>query len=104
MFARHHLSARGRAVELVGGGQIVTTVVTATGASKSVISRFKITADGGNALQTHAGGRRRIVTPQEDRYVSLVVKRNRNGTPNQIAAHLAIIIGTHISARTISLR
>ncbi|KAF8790972.1 hypothetical protein HNY73_005911 [Argiope bruennichi] len=38
-------------------GQSVTTVAVAMGVSKSVISRLKKAAEGGNALQKHAGGR-----------------------------------------------
>ena len=54
-------------------------------------------------MKKHAGGHKRIITSQEDRYVSLVVKRKRNNdSPNQIAANLAIATSTHVSARTIS--
>ncbi|KAF8782316.1 hypothetical protein HNY73_012615 [Argiope bruennichi] len=61
MSARHHLSAypRGR----LEAGQSVTTKAAAIGVSKSVISRLKKTAEGGNALQKHAGGRDRNTTP-----------------------------------------
>ena len=72
-------------------------------ASKSSILRLKKAVEGGNAMQQLAGGRRRIFTSQEDWDVSEVVKRNRNATPSQIPADLAIATGTHISARTISL-
>lgn len=106
MSARHHLSDydRGRAVGRLEAGQSVTTVATAMEVSKSVISRLNKAAEGGNALRKHAGGRGRNTTPQEDRFVSLVAKRNRNATPSQIAADLAAATGTHVSARTISRR
>lgn len=106
MSARHHLSAydRGRAVGRLEAGQSVTTVAAAMGVSKSVISRLKKAAEGGNALRKHAGGRGRNTTPSEDRYVALVAKRHRNFTPRQIAANLATATGTHVSARTISRR
>ena len=54
-------------------------------------------------MKKHADDRKRITTPEEDRYVSLVVKRNRNVTPSQIAADLVVATGTHFFARTISL-
>ena len=47
-------------------------------------------------MQKHAGSRIRIITPQEDRYVSLIAKRNRNVTLSQMAADLAIANGTHV--------
>ena len=72
------------------------------GVSKSAISRLKKTAKGGNAMRKHAGGHGRKITSQEDRYVSLVEKRNKKITPSEIAAELATVTGTHISARTIS--
>ena len=63
-------------------GESVTAVTTTTGASKSVISPLKEAAEGRNAMQKNDGGRRRIITPQQDRYVSLMAKRIRNTTPN----------------------
>ena len=46
-------------------------------------------------MKKHAGSRKRIVTLEEDRYISLVAKRNRNATPSQIATD------KHNSARII---
>ncbi|KAF8785987.1 hypothetical protein HNY73_011467 [Argiope bruennichi] len=74
MSVRYHLSAydRGRAVGRLEAGQSVTTVAAAMGLSKSVISRLKKAAEGGNALKKHAVGRGGNTTPLEDRYVSLM--------------------------------
>ena len=47
------------------------------------------------------GGRGRIPTLQEDRCVSLVEKRNKNFTPSQIAAGLAVATNSHISSKSI---
>ncbi|GFW68329.1 hypothetical protein TNCV_2263191 [Trichonephila clavipes] len=69
---------------------------------RSVISRFKKVAEGGNALRSHAEGQSRYTTPLEDRYVALGAKWNRNFTPGRIAANLATATGMHVSARTIS--
>ncbi|KAF8771589.1 hypothetical protein HNY73_018989 [Argiope bruennichi] len=84
MLARHHLSTydRGRAVGRLEAGQSVTTVVSSMGVSKSVISGLKKAAEGGNALQKHAGGRGRNTTSLEDRYVTLVAKRKFNSWSN----------------------
>ena len=56
-------------------------------------------AENGNAMQKHAARRKRIIKPEEDRYVSLMAKKNRNATPNQIPVDLAnaITTGTHIA-------
>ena len=62
---------------------------------------IKNAAEDANDLQKHANGRRRIIAPQEDRYVSLMAKRNRNATPNQIAADLVVAFGTHVYDRAI---
>ncbi|KAF8781378.1 Neutral ceramidase like protein [Argiope bruennichi] len=79
-------------------GQGVTTSAAAIGVPKSVISRLKKDAEGGNALKKHAGGRGRNTTTLEDSYVSLMAKRNRNLTPGQTAANLATASRTHVSA------
>ncbi|GFU52825.1 DUF5641 domain-containing protein [Trichonephila clavipes] len=47
---------------------------------------------------------KRNITPLEDRYVALKAKKNRNFTPDQIAANLVIATSTHVSARPISRR
>ncbi|GFT89472.1 hypothetical protein TNCV_4387411 [Trichonephila clavipes] len=82
--------------------------------SKSVISQLKKVAEDGNALRNHAKGQGRNTTPLEqrskslataaleDRNVVLVAKRNRNFTPDWIAANLGTGTSTHVSARIIS--
>ena len=91
----------GRVIGWLVAGLSVTTIATAIGVSKSVISLVKKNADGGNAMQKHADGCRRIITSPENQCVSLVAKRNRNATPRQIAADIAIATGMHVSARVI---
>ena len=90
--------------EQLDGSKQVTTAATVMKVSKTVISRLKKAAESGNAMRKHDGGRGRKTTPQQDRCVSLVAKRNRNLTPSQIAADLATATGTRVSARTISRR
>ena len=64
---------------------------------------IKKVSEGGNTMQKHDGDRRRIITPQEARYTYFVAKRNRNVTPSQIVAVLAIAT-THVSDRAVSLK
>ena len=73
-----------------------------TASKRTIIFRFKKAAEGINAMQKHAGGRRRIITQQEDSYVSQVGKRSRNTIPRQISPDLATAVRFYISARTIS--
>ena len=61
-------------------------------------------AEGGNAMMKNPCNRKRIITAEEDRCVSPVAKRNRNASPSQIVADLAIAAITHNLARTIELR
>lgn len=106
MSARHYLNAydRGRAIGRLEADQSVTIVATIMGVSKSSISPLKKAAESGNAMQKYAGGRGWNTTPQEDLYISLVAKRNRNPTPNQIAEDIAIATGVCASSRTIFRR
>ena len=55
-------------------------------------------------MQKHASDRKRIITPQVDRHISIVEKRNKNGSPSQIAKDLAIATYTRVSTRTILLQ
>ncbi|GFX09368.1 hypothetical protein TNCV_1887811 [Trichonephila clavipes] len=93
---------RGRAVGRLEAGQNITIIAAAMSVSKSVISKLKKVAEGGNTLQKHAGRCSRNNTPLEEHYVSLVTKRDRNFTPGQVAANLITVTGTNVSARTIS--
>ncbi|GFX03450.1 hypothetical protein TNCV_4634621 [Trichonephila clavipes] len=57
MSVRHHLSDydHGRSVGRREASRSITTVATAMGVSKSVISRLKKATEGGNALRKHIG-------------------------------------------------
>ena len=52
---------------------------------------IKKATEGANAMKNHAGVRKRFMTPEEDRYVSLVAEPNRNANPSQIAADIEIL-------------
>ncbi|KAF8763115.1 hypothetical protein HNY73_021330 [Argiope bruennichi] len=96
MSAKRHLRAydNGRAVGRLEADQSVTTVAAEMCVSKSVTSRYKKAAEGGNAFQNHSGDRGRNTAPLEYRYAALVAERNRNLIPGQIAANLAIATGS----------
>ena len=84
-------------------GQSVTAVSRAMGALKSVISGLKKHAEGANAMQRHASGRKMITTPEKYRYVSLLAEWNRNATPSLIAADLAIATTTRFCQNRFTL-
>ncbi|GFW57666.1 hypothetical protein TNCV_2925851 [Trichonephila clavipes] len=100
MSARHHLKDYDRE-RAVGRLEAVSTChhySCGNGCIKEchlAIKEVKKFPVGGNALRKHAF---------KDRYVALVTKGNRNFISGQIAANLATITGTHVSARNISLR
>ena len=103
MFPRHHLSAPtilNREVGRLGACQCVITVSMAMGEPKKCHPAINKAVEGGNAMKKDAGGLKIIITPEEDRYASLVAKKNRNVIPSHIATDLAIVTGTHNSART----
>ena len=79
MSAKHHLNTynRRRAIGPLEAGQNFINVVMTTGVSKS-ISQVKQTAEDGNSMQMHVGGRGRINIYQKYRYASLVTKKNKN--------------------------
>ena len=75
------------------------------GVSKNVIPRIKKPVEDGNSAQQYSSGRGRIFTTlQDDPFVFLGVKRNKNVPSCQIAAHLAISTGSYVSAKSISRR
>ncbi|GFV23773.1 hypothetical protein TNCV_959671 [Trichonephila clavipes] len=65
----------GRVVRRFKVGQSVATVAATMDASKSVISRLKMAAEGGNALRNHVRDSERNTTPLEDHYVVFVAKK-----------------------------
>ena len=105
MFSRHHLN-----VSMIVNEQLddwehakVPPRVEGSRSIKNCHLAIKKAAEGLNATKKHAGGRERIITTKVDRYSSLVAKRNKNATSNQIATDLAIATNTHNSAISISL-
>ena len=106
MFARHHLSAPTIVNEQLDCWSRSKCHHCGHGNGRVKKCHFviKIVAEDQNSMQKHAGGHKRIITPQDDRYASLAGKRNRNTTPSLIDADIANAAGIHTSARNISLR
>ncbi|GFV93881.1 transposable element Tcb2 transposase [Trichonephila clavipes] len=107
MSQRSHLtdSEAWRVVGRLEGGQTQAEVAQAIGVSQSVISgiwnRFLET---GSAGRSPGQGRRRATTPNEDRYLVLTARRQRNMNATLLQQHLRSATGTTVSTQTVQNR
>ncbi|GFY04762.1 transposable element Tcb2 transposase [Trichonephila clavipes] len=106
MSQRSHLtdSEAWRVVGRLEGGQTQAEVAQAIGVSQSVISRIW-----NRFLETESAGRRpgqsrrRLTTPNEDRFLVLTSRRHRNMNAT-LLQHLRSAIGTTVSTQTVRNR
>ncbi|GFU43726.1 transposable element Tcb1 transposase [Trichonephila clavipes] len=104
---RRHLDAftRGRIIGKLEGGRNVTSVAAGFGIAHSIVSRlwrqFQTT---GTAIRGFSSGRPRGITPADDRYIVLQVRRNRRQTAGEIARHTTQATGRPISRFTVARR
>ncbi|GFV71805.1 transposable element Tcb2 transposase [Trichonephila clavipes] len=88
-------SERWRAVGRIEAGQSITLFF---GVHHSVISRlwkqFQTTQ---TVVRRPVGGRPRVTTPAEDRYIAIVTKRNRRATSTSVTSMVTAFIGKAIS-------
>ncbi|GFV51353.1 transposable element Tcb2 transposase [Trichonephila clavipes] len=107
MSQRSHLtdSEAWRVVGRLEGGQTQAEVAQAIGVSQSVISRiwnhFFVT---GSAGRKPGQGRRRVTTPNEDRYLVLTARRHRNMNATLLQQHICSATGTTVSTQTVRNR
>ncbi|GFW66549.1 transposable element Tcb2 transposase [Trichonephila clavipes] len=86
------------------GGQTQAEVAQAIGVSQSVISRiWKRFLETESAGRRPGQGRRRAITPNEDRYLVLTARRHRNMNAN-LLQHLRSATGTTVSTQTVRNR
>ncbi|GFX21924.1 transposable element Tcb2 transposase [Trichonephila clavipes] len=94
-----------RAVGRIEAGQSITYVALFFGVHHSVISRlwkqFQTTQ---TVVRGPVGGRPRVTTPTEDRYIAIVAKRNHRATSTRVTSMFAASIGKAISAATVLRR
>ncbi|GFU70067.1 transposable element Tcb2 transposase [Trichonephila clavipes] len=94
-----------RAVGRIETGQSITDVALFCGVLHSVISRlwkqFQTTQ---TVVRRPVGGRPRVTTPAEDRYIAIVAKRNRRATSTRVTSMVTASIGKAISAATVGRR
>ncbi|GFU82137.1 transposable element Tcb2 transposase [Trichonephila clavipes] len=104
MSQRSHLtdSEAWTVVDRLEGGQTQAEVAQAIGVSQSVISRiwdrFLETESAG---RRPGKGRRRLTTPNEDRYLVLTARRHRNMNATLLQQHLRSATGTTVPTQTV---
>ncbi|GFW93909.1 HTH_Tnp_Tc3_2 domain-containing protein [Trichonephila clavipes] len=74
--------------------------------SQSDLKRMQVTAEkqfqtSQTVVRRPVGGRPRVTTPAEDRYISIVAKRNRTATSTRVTSVVTASIGKAISAATV---
>ncbi|GFV27451.1 transposable element Tcb2 transposase [Trichonephila clavipes] len=85
--------------------QIQAEVAQAIGESQSVISRiWHRFLETGRAGRRPGERRRRATTPNEDRYLELTARRNRNKNAIHLQQHLRLATGTMVSTQTVRNR
>ncbi|GFY03267.1 transposable element Tcb1 transposase [Trichonephila clavipes] len=98
-------SERWRAVGRIEAGQSITDVALFFGVHHSAISRlwkqFETTKI---IVRRPVGGRPRVTTSTEDRYIAIVAKRNRRATSTRVTPMVTASTGKAISAATICRR
>ncbi|GFV20687.1 transposable element Tcb2 transposase [Trichonephila clavipes] len=107
MSQRSHLtdSEAWRIVGRLEGAQTQAEVAQAIGVSQSVISRiWNRFLETGSAGRRPGQGRRRVTTPNEDRYLVLTARRHRNINATLLQQHLRSATGTTVSTQTVRNR
>ncbi|GFY22251.1 transposable element Tcb2 transposase [Trichonephila clavipes] len=92
---RSHLtdSEARRIVSRLKGGQTQAEIAQASGVSQSVISRiWNRFLETESAGRRPGQGRRRVTTPNEDRYLVLTARRHRNMNTTLLQQHLARLL------------
>ncbi|GFT68541.1 transposable element Tc1 transposase [Trichonephila clavipes] len=86
-------------------GRSVTSVAAEFGIAHSIVSRlWRQLQTTGTAIRGFSSGRRRGITPADDRYIVLQARRNRRQTAGEIARHTTQATGRPISRFTVARR
>ncbi|GFU80671.1 transposable element Tcb1 transposase [Trichonephila clavipes] len=100
MAQRKHLDdfLRGRIIGRLECGRTQLEVSEELGIAQSVISRlWQRFQDDGNVSRCYSTGRPRVTTPNEDRYLAVIAKRNRRSTASDMSRQLSSATGTTVS-------
>ncbi|GFS52823.1 transposable element Tcb2 transposase [Trichonephila clavipes] len=98
-------SERWHAVGRIEAGQSITDVALFFGVHHSVISRlWKQFQTPQSVVRRPVGGRLRVTTPAEDRYIAIIAKWRRRGTSTRVTSMVTASIGKAISTATVRRR
>ncbi|GFT19291.1 transposable element Tcb2 transposase [Trichonephila clavipes] len=96
---------RGRKIGKLEEGRAVTSVAAEFGINKIVVSRaWKAFQTAGTAVRKVSGGRPRMTTARDDRYIILQAKRGRRQSASVIAQPLSTATGRQVSRFTVARR
>ncbi|GFY25253.1 HTH_Tnp_Tc3_2 domain-containing protein [Trichonephila clavipes] len=104
MAQRKHLDdfLRGKTIGRLECGRSQLEVSEELGKAQSVISRlWQRFQDDGNVSRCYNTGRPRVTTPNEDRYLAVTAKRNRQSTALDLSRQLSSATGTTVSRQTV---
>ncbi|GFX85627.1 transposable element Tcb1 transposase [Trichonephila clavipes] len=104
---RKHLDdfLRGRIFGRLECGRTQLEVSEELGIAQSVIPMFwQRFQDDGNVSRCYSTGRLRVTTPNEDRYLSVTVKRNRRSTKSDLSRKLSSATGAAVSRQNVHRR
>ncbi|GFX30279.1 transposable element Tcb2 transposase [Trichonephila clavipes] len=107
MARRNHLDdfTRGRMMGKLEQGRTVTSVAAEFGINKSVVLRaWKAFQTTGTAVRKVGGGRPRMTTAGDGRYIILQAKRGRQQSASVIAQQLSTATGRRVSQLTVVRR
>ncbi|GFX10986.1 HTH_Tnp_Tc3_2 domain-containing protein [Trichonephila clavipes] len=98
-------SERLRAVGCIEAGQLITDVAIFSGGHHSAISRLcKQFQSTQTVIRRPVGGRPRVTTPAEDRYIAIAAKRNRRANSTRVTSMVTASITKVILAATVHRR
>ncbi|GFU92661.1 HTH_Tnp_Tc3_2 domain-containing protein [Trichonephila clavipes] len=104
---RKHLDdfLRGRIIGRLECGRTQLEVSEELGIAQSVISKlWQRFQDDGNVSRCYSTGRLRVITPNEDRYLAVNAKRNRQSTASDLSRQLSSATVTTVSRQTVRRR
>ncbi|KFM67397.1 General transcription factor II-I repeat domain-containing protein 2, partial [Stegodyphus mimosarum] len=107
MTQRTHLDdfLSGRIIGRLECGRSQLELSDELGIAQSVISRlWQRFQDDGNVSRRYSTSRPRVTTPNEDRYLAVIAKRNRRSTASDLSRQLSSATGTTISRQTVYRR
>jgi len=94
-----------RGIEMMEAGRSQRHVAHLLGVPQSVVSRmWNRSQTTGNVLQVHAGGRERLTTQAQDRFIAFHARRQRFSNATTLRNDFQNATGVRVSAHTVRSR